>query len=237
MPKEAHLEFKVGIFVILAFIAGTIFIFSVGDFLIFEEGYTIRAIFGFASGVKKSSPVRFAGVDVGLVKNVDIFYDREDSETKVELGLWLRKGMKVPKDSVVMINQLGLFGEKYVEILPGMDAKEFLKGGDVVKGKDPIIQEKIAEQIVDVTMSLRAGVEGLNAIVNDQGNRESFKEALSRISGLTESLDNILNQVEGGQGTLGKLFYDDGIYDDLEALSSDLRGNPWKLLYRPDKKR
>ena len=236
MPKETHLEFKVGIFVILAFIAGTLFIFSVGDFSIFEEGYTIRAIFGFVSGVKKSSPVRFAGVDVGVVKNVDIFYDREESMTKVELELWLRKGMQVPKDSIVMINQLGLFGEKYVEILPGMDTKEFLIAGEFVKGKDPIIQEKIAEQIVDVTMSLQEGVDGINAIVNDQGNKESFKQALSRINGLTESLDNILNQVESGQGMLGRIFYDDRIYDDLEALTSDLRANPWKLLYRSEKK-
>jgi len=39
--------------------------------------------------------------------------------------------------------------------------------------------------------------------------------------------------VKEGKGTIGKLLTDEGMADDLRLLSSDLKDNPWKLLYRP----
>ena len=47
MPKESNLEFKVGIFVLLAFIGLTFFIFSVNDSSVFEEGQNVKVVFGF----------------------------------------------------------------------------------------------------------------------------------------------------------------------------------------------
>ena len=39
-----------------------------------------------------------------------------------------------------------------------------------------------------------------------------------------------------GRGTLGKLLTDESIYNNLDDLTSDLKSNPWKLLYRPKTK-
>jgi len=36
--------------------------------------------------------------------------------------------------------------------------------------------------------------------------------------------------------TLGKLLTDESIFDNLDDLTTDLKGNPWKLLYRPKPK-
>jgi hypothetical protein len=42
-----------------------------------------------------------------------------------------------------------------------------------------------------------------------------------------------LNEVLGGKGTVGKFLTDDKLYVDLEEMFSDLKKNPWQLLYRP----
>ena len=39
--------------------------------------------------------------------------------------------------------------------------------------------------------------------------------------------------VKEGEGTVGKLFYDDSIYHNIEEMFGDLKKHPWKLLYRP----
>jgi len=226
MPKESNLELKVGMFVVVAFIALTVFIFSVSDFSTFEEGRNIRVIFGFANGIKKSAPVRFAGVDAGLVKDITIFFDRKEAKTKVAVDCWLKAGVEVPGDSRVTINQLGLLGEKYIEITPGVDTENFLDDGDQLVGKDPIPVEEITEMISEVTQKAKDSLDGINRVVQNEKNQKSLEDSL-------EGLSIIMTNVKEGKGTVGKLFNDDSIYNNLQDFTSDLKANPWKLLYRP----
>jgi hypothetical protein len=36
---------------------------------------------------------------------------------------------------------------------------------------------------------------------------------------------------------VGKLLFDDAVYNDLQALVQDLRKNPWKLLHKTKEKK
>lgn len=225
MPKEANLELKVGAFVVVAFLLLTGFIFSISDFSVFEKGQNLEVIFGFANGLKKSSPVRFAGVDCGIVKDIKVFFDRKDAKTKVKIDVWLRDDMDIPTDSRVTINQLGLLGEKYIEIVPGV-AVEHLTSGSTIMGQDPIAMEKISEMVSQLAAKIDKSVDGFNGVVNNEQNQQSIQIAL-------QGLSMIVTNVREGKGTVGKLFYDESVYDDLQDFTADLKANPWKLLYRP----
>jgi len=146
MPKESNLEFKVGLFMLVSLVALIIFIFSVSDSSVLEKGKSVQVVFGFANGLKKNAPVRIAGVDEGIVKNINLFFDRADRRTKVKVDLWIKRETKVPIDSVVTVNQLGMMGEKYVEIFPGVDTQNYFEEGQIYVGKDPIAQAAISER-------------------------------------------------------------------------------------------
>ena len=233
MPKESNLELKVGSFVLAALICLIWFIFSVNDTSVFEKGTPLKVIFSFTNGLKKSAPVRVAGVDQGMVKDLNLFFDVDERKTKVEVGLWLKNDVKIPIDSKVIVNQLGLMGEKYIEITPGIDTKRFLQPGDSLLGKDPIAQETISETILDVAQQLKEAAGGINKIVNDENNVKSLSETFENLSLLTGNINDILKNIKRGEGTVGKLLYDERLYDDLQSLTADLKENPWKLLYRP----
>ena len=79
MPKESNLEFKVGLFVLIAIIGLIMFIFSVSDSSVLEKGKSVNVVFGFANGLKKSAPVRIAGVDEGIVEEIGNLEIEEDS--------------------------------------------------------------------------------------------------------------------------------------------------------------
>ncbi|MBI3616776.1 MAG: MCE family protein [Candidatus Omnitrophica bacterium] len=228
MPKEKSLEFKVGFFVLLALIGLAVFIFSITDSPIFEGGKTLKAVFNFANGLKKSAPVRIAGVDQGIVKEIKLFFDPHVRKAKAEIVLWVKKDVQIPQDSTIMINQLGLMGEKYIEITPGADTREFLQEGQVMVGIDPIAQEAIAQKVMEVAS-------GLDKMISDEKTKNSISATLENLSLVTGNLRDITSSVKDGKGTLGRILYDERLYDDLQGLTADLKTNPWKLLYRPKK--
>ena len=202
MSQDNGLELKVGSFVLLALLALSFFILSISDFSFFEKGRHMQVVFNFASGLREAAPVRLAGVEVGLVRKLQVFVDKADGgKTKVRVDVWIKNNIAVPVDSNITINQLGILGEKYLEIIPG-SSTALIKDDGVAIGHDPVPIEKITEKIDSLMTKLGVTVDNVNE----------------------------------GHGTLGKLFTDESIYDNLDDLTLDLKSNPWKLLYRPKPK-
>lgn len=233
MPKEKNLELKVGLFVLAAMVGLAVFIFSISDSSVLKEGKTIRVVFNYTSGLKKNAPVRVAGVDEGIVQDVNLFFDRMDGQTKVEILVRIKKDTKIPIDSQVLVNQLGMLGEKYIEILPGASTKEFFEEGTSVMGRDPSVQAAMTDKMADIAEKLDETVAGLRTIITNEENIQSINQTLKNIASISEGLDEIAQNMKSGKGTVGKLFYDDRLYDNLEGMTADLKENPWKLLYKP----
>ncbi|MFC1709197.1 MlaD family protein [Candidatus Omnitrophota bacterium] len=214
------LELKVGIFVFIGLIILVIFVLMIGDFRLINPGYTFKVSFSFANGVKKSAPVRVSGVEMGEVRAIEFSYDVETKKPLVIIDVWVKKEANVPADSRVWVNMLGLLGEKYIEIIPGRDYEHLIGEGSLIIGEDPIaIQEltdlsrEIAEQVGDTVSDVSV--------------------TLSKLNTTLDSINMILTNVEQGDGTIGKLFYDDSLYNNIEEMFGDLKKHPWKLLYRP----
>lgn len=147
-------ELKVGIFIAVGILIFFIVAFSIGDVYLVRKGYHINVLFNFANGISESAPVRLAGVNVGQIDKIEIFFDEEEKRTKVRLLAWIAdEKIKITKDSMAVINTLGLLGEKYLELFPGRDTEEFLVSGDEIIGHDPIPTELIAEKVDNLANS------------------------------------------------------------------------------------
>lgn len=210
--KPANFEIKIGIFIFVGIIILTLITFSIGEFL-FKPGYNIKVLLSFADGVQESSPVRLAGLEVGEVKKASILRDPETNKTKVELLLWLTNNAKVEKDATVLINTLGLIGEKYVEIFPGTPGSPLLMDGGTIVGFDSISMQQMTQKGYDVILKLEK---------------------------MLDSVNYVLEKVKAKEGTVGKLLMEDKIYRDLEEIMAevkemvrDLKRHPWKLLQKP----
>ncbi len=150
-------ELKVGIFIAVGILIFFIIVFSIGDVYLVRRGYHINVIFNFASGITKSAPVRLAGVNVGQIDKIDIFFDEKEKKTKVKLLAWVNdEKIRIERDSVAFINTLGLLGEKYLEIFPGTTRDDFLKDGDNIVGHDPIPTERLTEKLDQIADSTNA---------------------------------------------------------------------------------
>lgn len=221
--KTRKMEFKVGIFVFIGLVILVIFVLMIGDFRIINPGYTFKVSFSFANGIKMSAPVRLAGVEVGEVRGVEIGYDEQTKRPLVLIDVWVQKDSKIPIDSRVWVNMLGLLGEKYIEIIPGQNYKNLLTSGSLIKGEDPVSIQELTDLSRAIALQVSDTVEDVAVTLN-------------KLNTTLDSINVVLGRVKEGQGTVGKLFFDDSLYNNIDEMFSDLKKHPWKLLYRSKEK-
>ena len=119
-------EIKVGLFAAAAILIVTFATIRVGDqSIISGGGYNLLAIFNNAAGLYAKGTVEVAGVEVGVVKSVNL---TQDGKAQVVMGI--QKSIHLPQNSVCFLKTRGFLGEAYVEIVPGDPSLPPLKNGE-----------------------------------------------------------------------------------------------------------
>jgi len=234
-------EVKVGLFVFIAFVLLAVMVFSISDFYTTQGQYTypLRVRFNFVNGIDDGAPVRVAGVKVGEVRSVKVYRDEADQKTRVELEVRLSKDAVLEEDAVASINTLGFLGEKYLEIAPGTPGARVLGEGEILVGKDSIPTEKLMETSYRALSELERTIASVNALIGDEQTRTAFKgtvmnseEATAQLHRLLLQANAVMEKIQQGEGTVGKLLAQDDLYRDLKSLTADIKAHPWKLFVR-----
>ncbi len=219
---------KIGVF----FLAGLSLLFitliSIKDFSLFKPGYKIKVIFDFAEGMKRASPVRFCGVDVGEVQGVAILNSVGGPRIQAEVNI--REKIKIPQGSYFFINSLSLFGEKYLEITPPEQFSGYIKEGETVQGVSPI-------PLFRLFSSFNKTMDELRTFVREGEIKESLGNTVRNFEDISLEVKKIILDVRNEKGVLGKLFYDDSLYRETEEFILDIKKHPWKLLHKPREQR
>lgn len=253
MDDARTFEFKVGTFILIGLGLLFFIVFSLGDIYFAKPGYHIRIIYNFAGGIGPSAPVRLAGVGAGHVVGIQLVYDEKEKRTKAEVTAWIDEGVRIEKDAVMAINNMGLLGERYLEIYPGTPGSPLLRDKDVIIGKDPVPMEqitdnlaKLSDSITDIVSKLQKGEGTFGKLLVDPSlynNLQAITGKISKGEGTLGKLlmdDSLYDNINGfaiklnkGDGTIGQLLNNDSIYKNFEAFSDDLKKHPWKLLAKP----
>jgi phospholipid/cholesterol/gamma-HCH transport system substrate-binding protein len=240
MAQRWTLEIKVGAFIVLGMALFITFLFAIGDLsTAFQPGYRVRVLFDSAIGITDGSPVQYAGVEVGKVQGVQLRRATTPAEPKVQLVVVLPTTVTVRSDDIAAISTFGLLGEKYLEITPGPGAGEIVGPDGALVGKPPVSTEHVIERSNEVLTELKQTLQGINTLVGDPEARIYLKEALKEARDATrnwkalgERLNVGMSYAESGQGSLGRLLYDDTLYLQIASFVEDIRAHPWKLLSR-----
>ena len=127
--KKNVLDFWVGLFVVLGFVALLFLALKAGNMssLSFQATYPVKLKFDNIGGLKPRAPVKSAGVTVGRVASIG--FDSNSYQALVTIDL--DKQYPFPKDTSAKILTSGLLGEQYIGLEPGGDT-EMLKAGDTI---------------------------------------------------------------------------------------------------------
>lgn len=223
-----RIEIYIGSFVLIALIILAVMVISFGQYEYFGKQYVIHAIFNFISGVVEGAPVRYAGVDVGRVVKASLF-ESENGNTQVRLTLGIKEGVRIKSDSEAVINSLGIIGEKYVELFPGSPDASILKPDEEIHGVDPVALEMVMAKAHKVLGGLENALASVNEVLAGDTKTDikdtivNFKKFGRDVDRLTKKIEIIVNKINSGEGTVGKLIYAQELHDELLALIKGIR--------------
>lgn len=237
MFTRMNFELKVGIFIFIGILILSVIIFSIGNFYTVKRGYTLNVVFSFANGIGIGAPVRYSGVEVGEVRNIDVYFDQKENRPMVKLNIWVAQNTWINENAKAAINTLGLLGEKYLEITPGTRDAKLLQKGETLRGQDPVSTEELARSTKELVEKVASLIESIDKIAGDESLRTSLRNTVFNLEALSGDLRDFLSYARQGKGTLGRLISDDKLYNDIDEMILDIKQNPWKLLFKPPEPR
>lgn len=176
-------EAKVGSVSVIALILLAYMIVALGSFSFGDKGYQIQATFGQVNGLKQGNALRYAGVDVGLIKNIAVLPEG------VTVTFLVNPGVKIPVGSIFRIGSDGIMGEKHVNISPPQKSTVFLLPNDIVKGEDVQGLDELIASSDRVLVEVRDLVKSLNQIFGDDQVKGAMKETIMNAKELTNNLN------------------------------------------------
>jgi len=194
MENSKASKVKLGVFVTLGIALFIVGIYFIGQKQrLFSSTFRIKAIYKDINGLQVGNNVRFAGIDVGTVDNIEIIND-----TSVQVDVLIDKDVKkfIKKDAVASIGSEGLMGNKLVNLSSGTPAQPIIENNDFIK----TIDGNNIEQILS-----------------------SVKIVADNAAVITGDLAEVINNVKNGNGSIGKLFMDSTMAGDLSSTMSNLK--------------
>ncbi|MDE1171293.1 MAG: MlaD family protein [Verrucomicrobium sp.] len=222
MQHDKGLEFKVGVFVLLALAVIAVLVIVFGRFgQGISKTYTIHVHFPNADGLLKGSDVQLAGAPIGIVNSAPS--PAQDGQG-VSVDLKIFKNLHIRSDARISIAEVGILGDRNVQIdpIPDSDAP-YLKNGDRVEGQRAPGLSSLTDAAQPVLNELRSISAKLNNEVLTPETTTDLREAIKSMRSAMGRIDSLLAEAQSGKGTVGRLLRDPKTANDLSAFISNLR--------------
>ncbi len=194
MQKNTGSKIKLGIFVSVSFALLLIGIYFIGEKQqMFSTTFHLSGIFKDISGLQVGNNVRFSGINVGVISEIEQI---TDSTVRVGMTINEKTHKFIKKNSKAIIGSDGLMGNKIVLILPGTSNLPAIANNDTIATTQPISMDDILIKI---------------------------KETSDNAANITGSLSIIMDNISEGKGTIGKLFFDSSFAQNLDATLVNIK--------------
>jgi phospholipid/cholesterol/gamma-HCH transport system substrate-binding protein len=161
---------------------------------LFKHNVLLRTYMDDASGLGDGTAVRLNGIAIGYLDRLELTGSR-DPKRAVGFAMLVQPEYlsQIPVDSVVGIGAANLLGDKFLNITKGQSPDHVKEGAEL----KPLESQDIPELLKQMATLLT-----------------TFQTSVNRV-------DALLAGVEAGQGNLGKLLKDEGLYNTINAITAE----------------
>ena len=182
-------EVKVGAFALGGAVVLAGIITFMGAFSFGKKGYELHIDYPQVSGLMPGHVVRYAGVQVGTVKKLNVAPD------KVEVIAEIDDNIKIPQGAMFTIAADGIMGEKYVHIVPPKQATQgFIGEGSRLKGVPGGGMDEFFANSGDLVTRMEHIATAFENVFGDKEVQESMKNGFKNMQGITENM-NVFTKV------------------------------------------
>lgn len=233
MFKDLSRNVKLGVFVFTGTVFFIVLLYFIGSKRnLFSSTLKVSAKFYNADGLMSGNSVRFAGINIGTVENVEII---NDSTVLVQMIIQNKAVQHIKKNSIASIGTDGLMGNKLVNISSVNKTASVIEEGDelttlkAVSASDMMrILSITNENILAITEDLKEISSKLNRsnslwkFLSDTTITDDLRQTIvsirltgDRTAYVAGDLTKLMAGVKEGKGTLGALLVDTSLSNNL----------------------
>jgi phospholipid/cholesterol/gamma-HCH transport system substrate-binding protein len=194
MKKNNNFMVKLGLFVVvgmLLFIGGIYYLGKNQN--LFGESFIVKGIFNNVGGLQVGNNVRFSGINVGTVENIQII-----SDTSVLVSLLIEADVRpyIKKDAKASIGSEGLMGNKVINIIAGTLTNKPVDNQDTLLTVKPLEIDEIIQSVKSTAMNAQV---------------------------ITGDLAYLTTNMRKGRGMIGKLFTDTVFAKNIDRTIANMK--------------
>jgi phospholipid/cholesterol/gamma-HCH transport system substrate-binding protein len=204
---------KVGAFVLVILAVLGYLILRIEDVQLTRGGGTqeVKVLFDSVAGLNEKADVRIAGVKKGKVSKVELTSDgRALATLAIDGDVQIRQG------ATARVANLGLLGEKYVELDPGPPtAPPVAEGREVVLvGSQPASIDDVTTQVSEIAEDVKAITASLRSTMAGAEGQQRIEEIFENVRGITAQVRLL---IEANRGNVN------ATAENLRAITDNLR--------------
>jgi len=171
-------------------------LFAIGNrTFLFSDTVQVKSRFTRVAGLQIGAPVQYQGINVGRVGDVEL-PSAPGEKITVSMMISTRARRLIRKNTEAQIKSDGLVGEQIIVLVSPAESADPIDADDFLPGVDPF-------DLFEITDKALASVQDFERAAN--------------------AFEQIMLDVQRGEGTLGKIVYDSTLYTELVATTNETR--------------
>jgi phospholipid/cholesterol/gamma-HCH transport system substrate-binding protein len=230
MQFDRGRKIRLGLFISLGTILFMAFFYLIGNSSkFFSKSVTLHTSFPSVSGLRSGDHVRFSGVIIGTVSDLEI---STDTSVRVDMSIDRKLVKFIRMDSKVEIKSEALIGDKMLVVYSGTENATQVSEGDFLEPIESFHLEAIVHelsgdmrQIGDIVTNLVAitdkvdhGDGNVGRLLNDSSIAIKLDKSADNFVAITNNLKILTLQLNNPDSDLGKLISRDNLTNQIDTL-------------------
>lgn len=203
-----------GAFIIVAILLliGALAFSSQVAFLL-ADTFTLHAEIETAEGVSEDAVVKFNGIEIGKVTNLELTPER-----RVALTMKIREEYHdiVRQDSLAKLNRLAILGDVTLDIIRGDPQLPPLEDGASIPVEESPTLDTLLSRLAPIMEDVTATADHAREIV-EAVDPEVIRQMTEDLRVAVTGIRQLLERINSGKGTIGRLFNDKALAADIAS--------------------
>lgn len=234
MTKDSNYTWKLGLFVILGLVLFMITIYFIGSNKnLFGSTFHLKSHFKNVSGLKEGNNVRFSGINIGTVKDIEFI-----SDSSVVVNLIIKEEVQkyIKTDAIASIGSDGLMGDKVLTISPGTASNKIVSDNSTIRSAKAIELEDLMKglrksvdnaeiitlQLSEFSLKINKGKGALNKVLTDEEFAKSIEKMLLNLKLSSDEFLVFTTNMNDKNGTLSRLMNNPKYVNSIEKTLDNL---------------